>query len=131
MFLLPQSVRVYVATYPVNLRKSFDGLCNEVRCVLGRDPLSGHIYIFVNRRQNQVKLLVWTRGGFMVVHKRLEKGKFSFTKGVHSGAKSVQIDVHELSMLLEGLEQKKGRSSARWEPGRKPSDGSEVAFSLN
>lgn len=131
MFLLPQSVRVYVATYPVNLRKSFDGLCNEVRCVLGHNPLSGHVYIFVNRRKTQVKLLVWTRGGFTIVHKRLEKGQFSFTKAVHSGETSVQIDVHELSMLLEGLEQKKGRSSARWNPTRSDSTRSEAAFSLN
>jgi transposase len=131
MFLLPQSVRVYVATYPVNLRKSFDGLCNEVRCVLGHDPLSGHVYIFVNRRRTQVKLLVWTRGGFTIMHKRLEKGQFSFTKAVHSGATSVQIDVHELSMLLEGLEQKKGRSSARWNPRKSGSKHSEAAFSFN
>lgn len=131
MFLLPESVRVYVATYPVNLRKSFDGLCNEVRCVLGRDPLSGHVYIFVNRTKTQVKLLVWTRGGFTIVHKRLEKGRFSFTKDVHSGDKSVQIDVHELSMLLEGLEQKKGRSSARWTPARSSAEGTEAAFCSN
>jgi transposase len=63
MIFLPRAVRVYFATAPVNLRKSFDGLSNEVRAVLVRDPLSGHVFVFLNKRRNQVKLLVWTRGG--------------------------------------------------------------------
>ncbi|MBK6517262.1 MAG: IS66 family insertion sequence element accessory protein TnpB [Polyangiaceae bacterium] len=62
MILLPSSVRVYVATAAANLRKSFEGLSNEVRCVLGDDPLSGHVFLFLNRRGCQVKMLVWTRG---------------------------------------------------------------------
>jgi len=131
MFLLPQSVRVYVATYAVNLRKSFDALSNEVRCVLGHDPLSGHVYIFLNRRRTQVKLLVWTRGGFMVVHKRLEKGTFSFVEQAHAGAASVQIDAHELSMLLEGLQQQRGRGARRWQPRKSDAQGPEQAFSCH
>ena len=64
MILLPRAVRVYMATEPVNLRKSFDGLTNEIRMVLARDPLSGHVFAFLNRRRTQVKLVLWTRGGF-------------------------------------------------------------------
>jgi len=104
MILLPRSVRVYVAVQPVNLRKSFDGLSNEVRAVLAHDPLSGHVFVFLNRRKNQVKLLIWTRGGFTLVAKRLEQGTFSFTKQVTAGASCVELDVHELSMLLEGID---------------------------
>ena len=114
MIVIPRSVHVYVATYWVNLRKSFEGLSNEVRTVLMRDPLNGHVFIFLNRRRTQVKLLVWTRGGFTIVHKRLEVGTFTFARELTSGAKSVEIDVHELSMLLEGLEC--SRASKRWEP---------------
>ena len=51
----PPAVRVYVATQPVNLRKSYDGLSNEVRAVLAQDPLSGHVFVFLNRRKNQVE----------------------------------------------------------------------------
>ncbi len=58
MILLPRAVRVYMATRPENLRKSFDGLSNEVRSVLARDPLSGHVFVFLNRRKNQAKLLL-------------------------------------------------------------------------
>jgi len=57
VILLPRSVKVYVATQPVDLRKSFDGLSNAARELLLKDPLSGHILVFLNRRRNQVKLL--------------------------------------------------------------------------
>jgi transposase len=116
VILLPRAVRVYVATQPVSLRRSFDGLSNEVRAVLGRDPLSGHVFVFLNRRKNQVKLLVWTRGGFTIIHKRLERGTFAFAQQVTSEAQSVEVDAHELSMLLEGIDVSRARVSSRWEP---------------
>ena len=116
MMLLPRAVKVYVATAPCNLRKSFDGLSNEVRMVLSKDPLCGHVFVFLNRRKNQVKLLLWTRGGFTVVHKRLERGTFAFPAQVSSEARSVEVDVHELSMLLEGVDVQWSHASRRWEP---------------
>lgn len=116
MILLPRAVKIYFATEPVNLRKSFDGLSNEVRGVLRRDPLSGHVFVFLNRRRNQVKLLVWTRGGLTIVHKRLERGRFTFVREVRSDATCVSIDVHELGMLLEGIDFVQGRIAKRWEP---------------
>jgi transposase len=118
MMFLPRAVQVYFATGAVNLRKSFDGLSNEVRAVLSRDPLSGHVFVFLNRRRSQVKLLVWTRGGFTVVHKRLERGTFCFPAKVTSDATSVAIDAHELTMLLEGIELGEARTKTRWEPVR-------------
>ncbi len=116
MMLLPRAVKVYVATGPCNLRKSFDGLSNEVREVLGKDPLCGHVFVFLNRRKTQVKLVLWTRGGFTIVHKRLERGTFTFPAQVAEGATSVEVDVHELSMLLEGIDVRRARVSQRWEP---------------
>ena len=116
MILLPKSVRVYVATEPVSLRKSFEGLSNEVRAVLAGDPISGHVFLFLNRRRTQVKLLVWTRGGFTIVHKRLERGQFTFPARVTAEAASVEIDAHELAMLLEGLAASTQRSARRWSP---------------
>lgn len=116
MILLPRAVRVYVASSAVNLRKSFDGLSNEVRETLKLDPLSGHVFVFLNRRKNLVKLLLWTRGGFTIVQKRLERGTFTFPEQVREGARRVEIDVHELSMLLEGIDVSRARKSARWEP---------------
>lgn len=116
MILLPRAVRVYFATAPVNLRKSFDGLTNEIREMLGHDALSGHVFVFLNRRKTQVKLIAWTRGGFTIVHKRLERGTFAFPSQVAPGASSVAIDVHELSMLLEGIDFARSKTKPRWEP---------------
>lgn len=116
MLLLSRAVHVYVATGPCNLRKSFEGLTNEVRQVLAKDPLSGHVFVFLNRRKNLVKLLLWTRGGFTIVAKRLERGTFTFPQRVTSDATSVEVDVHELSMLLEGIDVARARTSRRWEP---------------
>ena len=116
-------MRVYVAAQPVNLRKSFDGLTNEVREVLGGDPLSGHVFVFLNRRKTMVKLLVWTRGGFTIVQKRLERGTFTFPRQVTPDATRIEIDVHELGMLLEGIDASCVRVSKRWEPSRQKSLG--------
>lgn len=120
MLLLSRAVRVFVATAPCNLHRSFDGLSNEVRAVLAKDPLSGHVFVFLNRRKTQVKLLLWTRGGFTVLHKRLEQGTFTFPGQVTATATSVALDVHELSMLLEGIDVTKARASTRWEPPPAP-----------
>jgi transposase len=122
MMLLPRSVRIYVATEPANLRQSFEGLSNAVRSVLMADPLSGHVFLFLNRRRTQVKLLVWTRGGFTIVHKRLERGRFAFPERVTTGVRRVEIDAHELAMLLEGLELGTRRGATRWEPATTPTD---------
>ena len=116
MILLPRSVRIYVSTAPTNLRKSFEGLSNEVRGVLARDPLSGHVFLFLNRRRTQVKMLLFTRGGFTIVHKRLERGRFTFPARVVPEATSVEIDAHELSMLLEGLVSSVAPGARRWSP---------------
>lgn len=116
MILLPSAVRVYVATAPTNLRKSFEGLSNEVRTVLAADPLSGHVFLFLNRQRTQVKMLLWTRGGFTIVHKRLERGRFTFPSRVSTDAARLEIDAHELSMLLEGLDVAATRSAVRWSP---------------
>lgn len=114
MILLPASVQVYVAVEPVSMRKSFEGLSNEVRCVIGKDPLSGHVFCFLNREKSMLKLLVWTRGGFTIVHKKLERGRFTFVADVKPGVASVAIAADELAMLLEGIDARAARRSPRW-----------------
>lgn len=116
MILLPASVRVFVATTPMNLRRSFEGLANEVRCVLGDDPLSGHLFAFLNRRKNHVKMLVWTRGGFMILQKKLEAGTFAFARQLTSEARRIEVESHELAMLLEGIDARGARFAPRWTP---------------
>jgi transposase len=116
VILLPRAVQVYFAAQPTNLRQSFEGLTNQIRHALGYDPLSGHVFVFLNRRRNQVKLILWTHGGFTIVHKRLEKGTFTFPARVTEGVASISIDVHELAILLEGIEMDEIKTKPRWEP---------------
>ena len=99
MFLVPRSTKIYMGRSPVNMGKSFDGLSNEVRAVLRKDPLSGHIFIFFNRRRTIAKMIVWTRGGYTIVAKRLERGTFALPE---ADAACVELDIHELALLLEG-----------------------------
>jgi len=116
VILLPKALKIYVATKPTCLRKSFEGLSNEVRCLLMADPLSGHLFLFLNRRKTQVKILMWTRGGFTIIHRRLERGRFSFPSKINENVACVQIDAHELAMLLEGLVVSPKPTATRWEP---------------
>ena len=118
MLLLPRSTKIYMGRAPVNMSKSFNGLTNEVREVLRKDPLSGHIFLFFNRRRTMVKLILWTRGGFTIVAKRLERGTFSLPKTGDGAAHCVELDIHELAFLLEGVSLERRRLSPRWEPSQ-------------
>jgi hypothetical protein len=74
MLNFPPAVRIWLGTAPVDLRRSFDGLAEQVRQHLNNDPLSGHIFVFRNKRGDRVKLLYWDEDGYVIVYKRLEAG---------------------------------------------------------
>jgi transposase len=111
---LPASVRIYVAAEPVDLRRSFDGLAASVRSVVGADPLSGHVFVFLNRRRNCVKVLVWDRTGYLILYKRLEQGTFTVASEPRMGERHVEMDAAELWLMLEGLDLRGARRSKRW-----------------
>ena len=73
---LPAAVRIFLCTRPTDMRKGFDGLQGMVREFLGQDPLSGHLFLFLNRRRDRIKLLWWDRDGLVIWYKRLEAGTF-------------------------------------------------------
>lgn len=77
MFSLNESQQFYLCTSSTDLRKGFDSLCGLVSSQMGRDPLSGEVFIFWNKTQTVIKLLHWERGGLVIYHKRLETGRFS------------------------------------------------------
>ena len=104
MLTLPSTVRVYVATQPMDLRNSFTGLSNAVMSVLERDPLSGHLFCFFNRRRNQVRVLFWDRTGWCIVAKRLARGRFRLAEIVQSESACIEVDAAELSLILEGID---------------------------
>jgi len=107
MLTLPPSVRIYLATGKVDLRRGHDGL----------DIFGGHLFVFVGRRADRCKILFWDRGGFVLYYKRLERGRFRVPT-VADGANSVTIDATDLAMLLDGIDMVSVKRPKRWEPPR-------------
>ena len=97
MLTLPPSVRIYLATGKVDLRRGHDGLGAIVRNQWKVDIYGGHLFVFVGRRADRCKILFWDRGGFVLYYKRLERGRFRVPK-VAADASSVRIDAtaHEI-----------------------------------
>lgn len=114
MLTLPASVRIYVAAEAVDLRRGFDGLAAATRSVIGANPMSGHVFVFVNRRRNRVKLLVWDRTGYLLLYKRLERGTFKIPTEPELGRRHVEVDAGELGLMLEGLDLRGARRRKRW-----------------
>lgn len=96
-----QDAQVWIATSPVDMRKSFDGLAEVVRTFLGHDPLSGSLFVFRNKSSQRLKILWWDGGGLTIYYRRLERGTFRFPTGKQS---AVGVDSAQLLRLLDGLE---------------------------
>ncbi len=116
MLMLPPSVRVYVATAPCDVRKSFDGLSALVTHSLGHDPLAGHLYVFFNRRRDQARILFWDRTGYAVYAKRLSRGCFHFARAPAPDATHIEVEAAELALMLEGIELVGAKRQPRWRP---------------
>jgi transposase len=101
MLSLPQSVKVFVATDITDMRRSIDSLSILVKDVLKKDPFSGHLFVFCNKRGDKIKILYWDRNGFCLWYKRLERGIFRLPK---AQVKVFTIMPSELNLLLEGID---------------------------
>ena len=115
MLTLPPSVRIYLASALVDMRRGHDGLSALVRNHWDVDIYGGHLFVFVGRRADRCKILFWDRGGFVLYYKRLERGRFRLPQ-IPAGASSVAMDSTELAMLLDGIDVGKVRRPARWTP---------------
>lgn len=122
MLLMPPAVKIYMATKPVDMRRSFDGLLAIVEREFGRqfDPFAGHLFVFRNRRGDSVKILFWDRGGFWILYRRLEKGTFKLPAGEGT---AVEVDAGDLALLLEGIDLAGARRRSRFEPRARDSAG--------
>lgn len=101
MFFPEARIRVMIYGQPIDMRRSFDGLHALVRHALQQDPLSGQLFVFINRRATQMKVLYWDRSGFCIWAKRLEAGRFL---GDWRQAVTREIDWTGFKLLLEGIE---------------------------
>ncbi len=117
MLRLPPAVQILACTTPVSLRKSFDGLAAAVESVLEHEPMSGHIFVFFNRRADQIRLLWWDRDGWLLVAKRLERGKFPMPwQRAPTQGQVWTLQPGELTLLLEGIDLHRGKRLPRWQP---------------
>jgi transposase len=100
---LPLPVRIFLCTRHADLRKSFDGLAQLVREFLGADPLSGHLFVFRNKRGDRLKLLYWDGDGLAIWYKRLEEGSYRFPVVTGDGD-GIEIRAADLTMILDGVD---------------------------
>ena len=109
--MLPPSVRILVCTVPQDMRRSFDTLAQVVRELLGEDPQSGSLYLFVGKRATRVKVLWWDRNGYCLLSKRLHQALFVLPERSEGPGPAVRIDAVALAKLLCGVD--KASRSAR------------------
>lgn len=114
MLTLPPSVRIYLATTPTDMRKGHDSLAALVK-KLGHDVYSGHLFAFVSRRGDRVKILTWDHGGFILWYKRLERGRFR-VPALPEKKQAVELEAAQLAMLMSGIDYSRVRKPKRWMP---------------
>ena len=101
--MLPPSLRVFLCTTPQDMRRSFDGLSLAVQQLLGEEPRSGALFVFVNRRANRLKALWWEKHGYCLLYKRLHRALFRPPRAGAPGEKAIRLESRELAELLEGV----------------------------
>ena len=113
MISLPSAVRVFLCSKSVDMRKSFDGLSGLVQEYFGQDLLTGHLFLFVNRRRDRIKVLYFVHDGLAIWYKRLEAGSFQLPDaGRHDG---IELLPAQLAMLLSGIDLKSARQRKRFQ----------------
>ena len=117
MLSLPPSVRLFVATQPVDGRKGADSLMVIVRDVFKQDPLNGHLFIFFSKRCDRVRVVYWDRNGFAMWTKRLEAGRLRPTFSSDGRLASLAMESAELALIVEGIDLAGAQRRRRWQPG--------------
>jgi transposase len=112
MMLLPSTVRIFLCTRSTDMRKSFDGLSGLVQECFQQELLTGHLFLFLNRRRDRIKILHFDRDGLVIWYKRLESG--SFEMPAIGGGDGVELEAAQLAMILSGIDLKSARRRKRF-----------------
>ena len=112
MIMLPSAVRIFLCTRPTDLRKSFDGLTGLVQECFGQDPLTGHLFLFINRRRDRIKILYFDRDGLAIWYKRLEAGSFEMPATAERDG--IELQPAQLAMILSGIDLRSARQRKRF-----------------
>jgi transposase len=109
--------RIQLCTHPTDMRKSFDGLIGLVTEGLGKDPLCDGAFVFVNRRRDKMKILLWDRHGFWLLYKRLEAGCFQMPpiENVTANPEALRLTYEQLIMIIEGIDLQSVKRRKRYE----------------
>ena len=113
MIMLPSVVRTFLCTRPTDLRKSFDGLTGLVQECFEQDPLTGHLFLFLNRRTDRIKILYFDRDGLAIWYKRLEAGSYQMPQT--DAQNGIELQPAQLAMLLSGIDLRTARQRKRFQ----------------
>jgi transposase len=113
MIMLPCAVRIFLCTRPTDMRKGFDGLTGLVQQCFAQDPLTGHLFLFVNRRRDRIKILYFDRDGLAIWYKRLEAGSFEIP--ATATRDGIELQPVQLAMILAGIDIKSARQRKRFQ----------------
>jgi transposase len=115
MLSISGQVRIFLARDPVDMRKSFHGLIGLTESVLREDPLSGHLFVFINRRRDRIKLLYWGGTGFCIWYQHLEKGSYQLPEAATADEREgIEITASQLSLILDGIDLSSVRQRSRY-----------------
>ncbi len=106
-------VRIFLCTTPTNKHCSFDRLMGRAQEIFEQDPCSGHLFLFLNRSRDRIKILFWDRDGFCIFYKRLERGTFQLLTTTNDD-EGIELDYSQLVRLLGGLDLRTGRRRKRY-----------------
>ena len=120
MLSVSSQTRVFLARGPCDMRKSFNGLVGLTESVLEQDPLSGHLFVFINRRRDRIKLLYWGGTGFCIWYQHLEEGGYQLPDATTADEREgIEITATQLSLILDGVDLSSVRQRRRY---RLPTD---------
>ena len=106
-------VRIFFCTTPTNMHYSFDRLMGRAQEIFEQDPCSGHLFLFLNRSRDRIKILFWDRDGFCIFYKRLERGTFQLLLTTNDDD-GIELEYSQLVRLLGGLDLRTGRRRKRY-----------------
>ena len=119
MIALPPQIRVFLYRLPTDMRKSFHGLVALTESALKQDPLSGSLFVFLNRRRDRIKILYWGQTGFCIWYQQLEKGTYQLpSEESLAEPESIEVTRAQLSLILDGIDLASARQRRRFESPR-------------
>lgn len=119
MIALPPQIRVFLYRRPTDMRKSFNGLVALTESALKQDPLSGSLFVFVNRRRDRIKILYWAQTGFCIWYQQLQKGTYQVPDHESLGDQdTLEVTRSQLSLILDGIDLSSARQRMRFQDER-------------